>query len=447
MNNKKSLGRDSKEGIIILPPISFEEHVAVQREIKARTLLLQSLPEDHMVDFHHLDDAREIWLAVKARFSGNEESKKMRKTMLKQVFSEFSVSEEEGLHKGYDRLQKILSQLNQIQAKPYNDDVNMKFLRALPPSWSQVTLTLKTRGGLEYLSFDDLYNKLRSLEIDVKGGSSYGSRGNTVAPTRSAFIGAASTNTKMVFFDQLSHSSLITYTSAHSGGSNGDGRIRHQMADGYALTKDQQNEHEAENKTKEGEQVYGLMAGFKSDFADYAGNVVGSVYDAAVEFAMMGISPKVQTCPFGCDSKISELKKNYDHLEKLYNDSFIQVQAYKNTVKTLELQKDWYHKTQLALEEKVRILSANLENTTNTLKYSETMYDQAKIKKEWEIKFVESLGRLEDLSRTGPYRNKIGKIHAKRFCGGEGDDEELVVMGEVGGVLLGRREGGEGGRS
>nr|GEY59547.1 reverse transcriptase domain-containing protein [Tanacetum cinerariifolium] len=51
------------------------------RETKARTLLLQSLPEDHMADFHYLDDSREIWLAMKARFSGNEESKKMRKTM------------------------------------------------------------------------------------------------------------------------------------------------------------------------------------------------------------------------------------------------------------------------------------------------------------------------------------------------------------------------------
>nr|GEY41233.1 hypothetical protein [Tanacetum cinerariifolium] len=101
-------------------------------------------------------------------------------------------------------------------AKPDNDDVNMKFLRALPLSWSQVALTLKTRGGLKYLSFDDLYNKLRSLEIDVKGGSSYGSRGTTVAPTHSAFIGAGSTNTKMVYSDQPSHYSLITYTSAHS---------------------------------------------------------------------------------------------------------------------------------------------------------------------------------------------------------------------------------------
>nr|GEW58989.1 uncharacterized mitochondrial protein AtMg00810-like [Tanacetum cinerariifolium] len=452
-----------------------------------------------MADFHYLDDAREIWLAVKARFGGNEESKKMRKTMLKQEFSEFSVSEEEGLHKGYDRFQKILSQLNQMQAKPDNDDVNMKFLRALPFSWSQVALTLKTRGGLEYLSFDDLYNKLRSLEINVKGRSSYGSRGTTVALTHSAFIGAASTNKKMVYFDQPSHSSLIIYTSAHSGSiiedvlhsfvaeneptqqlaykdfeqvdqmemeelnikwqmamlllrinkfqkkaerkinfNNKDpARFNRRKARSYnclqlgrfarecnvkkvdekarysafkisqVKTKEPKamvsvdsmlnwNKHEAENKTEEGEQVYGLMAGYKLNFADHAGNDAGSVYDAAAEFAMIGISPKVQTCPFGCDSKLSELKKNYDHLGKLYNDSFIQVQAYTNTVKTLELQKDWYHKTQLALEEKVRILSANLENTTNTLKYSETLYDQAKIEKnEWEVKLVESLARFD----------------------------------------------------
>ncbi|GJU62239.1 hypothetical protein Tco_1244074 [Tanacetum coccineum] len=37
-------------------------HVAVQRENKVRTLLLQALPEDHMPDFHHYDDARDIWM-------------------------------------------------------------------------------------------------------------------------------------------------------------------------------------------------------------------------------------------------------------------------------------------------------------------------------------------------------------------------------------------------
>ncbi|GKA72570.1 hypothetical protein Tco_0778786 [Tanacetum coccineum] len=163
-NNRKRTGRDPKGNIMILPPVSVEENIAVQRETKARTILLQSLPEDHMADFHHLDDARDIWLAVKARFG-------------------------EGLHKGYDRFQKILSQLNQMQVKPDNEDCNMKFLRALPPSWT--------------------------LEIDVKGGSSYDSRG-TSAPTHSAFISAASTNSKFSYADSQNQSPSITYTTATS---------------------------------------------------------------------------------------------------------------------------------------------------------------------------------------------------------------------------------------
>ncbi|GKD37081.1 hypothetical protein Tco_1257288, partial [Tanacetum coccineum] len=59
----------------------------------------------------------------------------------------FKISESEGLHKGYDRFEKVLSQLNQLQARPDNENCNMKFLRALPPSWSQVAITLKTKGG------------------------------------------------------------------------------------------------------------------------------------------------------------------------------------------------------------------------------------------------------------------------------------------------------------
>ncbi|GJR49360.1 hypothetical protein Tco_1399881, partial [Tanacetum coccineum] len=214
-NSPKRLGKDAKGNTIVHPPVSLDEHVAVQRENKVRTLLLQALPEDHMPDFHHFDDARDIWMAVKARFGGNEESKKMRKTMLKQQFTEFSVTEEEGLHKGYDRFQKILNQLNQVQARPDNDDINLKFLRALPSSWSQVALALKTRGGLESISFDDLYNKLRSLELDVRIGHSYGVKAGA-APTHSAFIGAASSRSKSTYSDQQNTVSSVSQTSGRS---------------------------------------------------------------------------------------------------------------------------------------------------------------------------------------------------------------------------------------
>ncbi|GJU98865.1 hypothetical protein Tco_1328136 [Tanacetum coccineum] len=140
------------------------------------------------------------------------------------------------------------------------------------------------------------------------------------------------------------------------------------------------SDHMAENKTGEVEKVYGMMAGLHADKGG------ASVFDAVSEFAMMGISPKVQNCPLGCDSKINDLNNMYNNLDRLYNDCYIKAQAYQNVVKTLESQKDWYHKTQIALEEKIRVLSANLENTTNTLSYTKKLNDQAqKEKKEWEV--------------------------------------------------------------
>nr|GEV68735.1 hypothetical protein [Tanacetum cinerariifolium] len=149
-----------------------------ERESKARTTLLQSILDDHIADFHYMDDARDIWNAVKARFGGNVESKKKRKSMLKQEFLEFRIIETEGFHKGYDRMQKILSQLNQLSAKPDTKEIYLRFLRALPSSWSQVALILKTKGGLEFLSFDDLYYKLKMLEVNVRGYS-------TISPSQS----------------------------------------------------------------------------------------------------------------------------------------------------------------------------------------------------------------------------------------------------------------------
>ncbi|GJT44630.1 ribonuclease H-like domain-containing protein [Tanacetum coccineum] len=71
-NSPKRLGKDAKGNTIVHPPVSLDEHVVVQRDNKVRTLLLQALPEDHMPDFHHYDDARDIWMAVKARFEDFE---------------------------------------------------------------------------------------------------------------------------------------------------------------------------------------------------------------------------------------------------------------------------------------------------------------------------------------------------------------------------------------
>ncbi|GJY16821.1 hypothetical protein Tco_0387243 [Tanacetum coccineum] len=118
-------------------PTTQEEQFVMEKERKARTLLLMAVPKDHLRRFHGMDDAKEIWAAIKTRFGGNANSKKMQKAVLKQQFEAFTISSKESLEKGYDRFQKLLSQLDALGASVSDEDANHKFLRSLPPAMGQ----------------------------------------------------------------------------------------------------------------------------------------------------------------------------------------------------------------------------------------------------------------------------------------------------------------------
>ncbi|GJV94364.1 hypothetical protein Tco_1545941 [Tanacetum coccineum] len=133
-NSKKRIST-GKDGVVrILPPVSAAEIYAVEKERKARTILLMAIPKEHLRRFHGMDDAKEIWEAIRTRFGGNANSKKMQKAVLKQQFEAFTISSSEGLEKGYDRFQQLLSQLEAHGAEVSTEIQKHKFLllRSLP---------------------------------------------------------------------------------------------------------------------------------------------------------------------------------------------------------------------------------------------------------------------------------------------------------------------------
>ncbi|GJR01464.1 putative reverse transcriptase domain-containing protein [Tanacetum coccineum] len=79
-----------------------------------------------------IKDAKTLWEAIKARFGGNKESKKMQNTILKQQYENFTASRSEGLDKTYDRFQKLISQLETHGEVISQEDANLKLLRSLP---------------------------------------------------------------------------------------------------------------------------------------------------------------------------------------------------------------------------------------------------------------------------------------------------------------------------
>ncbi|GJW78358.1 ribonuclease H-like domain-containing protein, partial [Tanacetum coccineum] len=164
-NSKKRISTGKDEVIRILPLVTAAEIQAVEKERKAKNILLMAILKEHMRRFHGMDDAKEIWEAIKTRFGGNANSKKTQKAVFKQQFEAFTISSSEGLEKGYDRFQQLLSQLEAHGAKVSTEDANHKFLRSLPPTWSNLAMTMRTKPDVDTLSIDDVKsstNKVKS---------------------------------------------------------------------------------------------------------------------------------------------------------------------------------------------------------------------------------------------------------------------------------------------
>ncbi|GJW91537.1 hypothetical protein Tco_0169090 [Tanacetum coccineum] len=120
-----------------VPPKSAQALLARQRERKAKSIILLAILDEYQLKFHAIKDAKTPWAAIKSRFGGNVESKKMQKNVLKQQFENFSVSDIEGLDKVYDR----------------------------------------NKDSIDDLDIDDLYNNLKLFKVDIKG--SFGSSSNS----------------------------------------------------------------------------------------------------------------------------------------------------------------------------------------------------------------------------------------------------------------------------
>ncbi|GJX91065.1 putative ribonuclease H-like domain-containing protein [Tanacetum coccineum] len=177
----------SGEGLI--PPKTVKQKLARKNELKAKNTLLLAIPDEHLLKFHGIKDAKTLWEAIKARFRGNKESKKMQKTILKKQYENFTASRSEGLDKTYDR--------------------------SLPSAWNNIALIMRNKADLDELSMDDLYNNLKVYEAKIKGQSSSSSNSQNVAfvslENTSSTNEAANTTHEVSTANSQGQASSLTY--------------------------------------------------------------------------------------------------------------------------------------------------------------------------------------------------------------------------------------------
>ncbi|GJY26752.1 ribonuclease H-like domain-containing protein [Tanacetum coccineum] len=116
-------------------PATIEEKTCKKNDVKARSLLLMALPNEHQLTFDQYVDAQSMFAAVKARFGDNEVTKKTQKALLKQQYENFSASSSESLDSIFNKLKMLVSRLAILGVVTPPEDLNVKFLRSLPSEW------------------------------------------------------------------------------------------------------------------------------------------------------------------------------------------------------------------------------------------------------------------------------------------------------------------------
>ncbi|GJV13417.1 ribonuclease H-like domain-containing protein [Tanacetum coccineum] len=118
----KPLGEQSSPPV----PKTVKQLAFRRNQERIKSILLLAIPDDYLLKFHNVLDAKSLWAAIKSRFRGNEESKKMQKNVLKHQFENFVTASNETLDKAYDRFQKLISQLEIHRAYVSKEDINQK---------------------------------------------------------------------------------------------------------------------------------------------------------------------------------------------------------------------------------------------------------------------------------------------------------------------------------
>ncbi|GJS18923.1 hypothetical protein Tco_0413395 [Tanacetum coccineum] len=102
-----------------------EEKICKKNDVKARSLLLMALPNEHQLTFNQYADAQSM-------------------------------------------LQKLVSRLAILGVDTPPEDLNVKFLRSLPSEWDTHVVVWMNKPDFETMGLDDLYNNFKIVEQKVK---------------------------------------------------------------------------------------------------------------------------------------------------------------------------------------------------------------------------------------------------------------------------------------
>nr|GEY93398.1 hypothetical protein [Tanacetum cinerariifolium] len=373
-----------------------------KNDVKARTTLLLSLPDEHQLRFSKYKTAKELWAAILKTFGGNEATKKRKKNILKKQYGNFKAEGSETLEQTFNRLQVIVSELQFMDVEVEKDDLNQKFLSSLAPEWMMHTIVWRNRNDLDTMSLDDLYNHLKVYEAKVQTKSNSNSQNMAFISSSKnnsenedgniACVSTASTTfpTGSVNVATISQDTVSAYIASQSNGS----QIK--FEDINQIDEDNMEEIDIKwsmallsiradkfwKRTRKKINIQGSDVAGEGE--DHALVVDG---ETPTEFALMAnTESKVfydSLCSNDCKKNTDSLNNNLKDLKNELSEANNYIYHYKLAVAQLEGRLTEYKEREVKYVEKIRTLEMYRASNLKSIKAIDKELEEVKLEKDW----------------------------------------------------------------
>ncbi|GKB84278.1 hypothetical protein Tco_0956550 [Tanacetum coccineum] len=322
-----------------IAPATAEEKAQRRLELKARRTLLMRIPTEHQLKFNFIKDAKSMLQAVEKRFRGNAATKKTQRNFQKQQYEKFIESSSEVLDQTFDRLQKLISQLEIHGETISQEDVNKKFLRKVKGTSSSSTNT----QNVAFVSLNS------SSSINGAVNTAHGATASTQA-----------TDVNSITIDNLSDAVICAF-----------------FANGYANNggKEILKEHWKEVFWEWNRENTRRVVPLETTTSNALMSCDGSGYDwsdqaeeGPTNFALMAYSStssnfEVSTdsnCSSSCLENVKILKEQNEQLLKDLRTSKLNVITYKTSLESVEARLLVYKKNESVCEEDIKVLKCEI---------------------------------------------------------------------------------------
>ncbi|GJS89842.1 ribonuclease H-like domain-containing protein [Tanacetum coccineum] len=330
--------------------VIVEEKTNKKNDVKARSLLLMALPNEHQLTFNQYPDAKSMFIAIETRFGGNAATKKTQKTLLKQQYENFSATSAESLDSIFNRLQKIVSRLA-ILVSTASPNVNAASLQVSTANISDNTLyafMVENPNGfnvlhqdLEQIHEDDLEAmdlKWQLSLLSVRAKKYYQRTSKKIFINANDIVGYNKSKVKCYNYHKLGY-----FARECRAPRSKEGQFRNQ-----------DNPMKQGNNEDKSSKAMLAIDGVGFDWSDMAEEQVQT------NMALMAFSDsKVytdKTCSKICLKNYETLKKQCDDLLVKLNEFEFKETTYKRGLATLEDQIITYKKNEVLFSEETGVL-------------------------------------------------------------------------------------------